>query len=98
MILFECPGMIGPLDTATLARRQIIPFLGGKGMILGFRSKKFCLWTGPQGGLHIKKHSIKNTVSSCVQKILPLQALNSVGMNLNRARIKLRERENQLSA
>ncbi len=28
MILFECPGMIGPLDTATLARRQIIPFFG----------------------------------------------------------------------
>ncbi len=27
MILFECPGMIGPLDTATLARR-IIPFWG----------------------------------------------------------------------
>ncbi len=24
----ECPGMIGPLDTATLARRPIIPFLG----------------------------------------------------------------------
>ena len=28
MILFECPDMIGPLDTATLARCQIIPFLG----------------------------------------------------------------------
>ncbi len=28
MILFECPGMIEPLDTATLARRQIIPFWG----------------------------------------------------------------------
>jgi hypothetical protein len=28
MILFECPGMIGPLDTATLARRPIIPFWG----------------------------------------------------------------------
>ena len=28
MILFECPGMIGPLDTATLARRRIIPFFG----------------------------------------------------------------------
>jgi hypothetical protein len=28
MILFECPGMIRPLDTATLARRRIIPFLG----------------------------------------------------------------------
>ena len=28
MILFECPGMIGPLDTATLARRRIIPFWG----------------------------------------------------------------------
>ena len=26
MILFECPGMIGPLDTATLAGRRIIPF------------------------------------------------------------------------
>ena len=46
MILFECPGMIGPLDTATLARRQIIPFLGGIGMILGFWSKFFCLCTG----------------------------------------------------
>jgi hypothetical protein len=28
MILFECPGMIEPLDTATLARHQIIPFWG----------------------------------------------------------------------
>jgi len=28
MILFECPGMIGPLDTATLARCRIIPFFG----------------------------------------------------------------------
>jgi hypothetical protein len=28
MILFECPGMIGLLDTATMARCQIIPFLG----------------------------------------------------------------------
>jgi hypothetical protein len=26
MILFECPGMIRALDTAMLARRQIIPF------------------------------------------------------------------------
>ena len=28
MILFECPGMIEPLDTATLARCRIIPFFG----------------------------------------------------------------------
>ena len=28
MILFECPGMIGLLDSATLARRRIIPFWG----------------------------------------------------------------------
>ena len=40
----------------------------------------------------------KNTVSSRVHKILPLQALDSAGMNLNRVRIKLREKENQLSA
>ena len=51
MILFECPGMIRPLDTATLARRRIIPFWGRKDMILGFRSKRFCLWTGPYSPL-----------------------------------------------
>jgi len=28
MILFECLGMIRPLDTATLARCRIIPFFG----------------------------------------------------------------------
>ena len=44
-----------------------------------------------RGGLHRK-----NTVSSCVQKILLLQGLNSAGMNLNRARIKLREKENRV--
>ena len=35
MILFECPGMIGL-------------FLGGKGMILGFRSTILSLWTRPK--------------------------------------------------
>jgi hypothetical protein len=50
MILFECPGMIGPLDTALLKKIQSYLFLGGKGMILGFRSKKFSLWTGPKNG------------------------------------------------
>jgi hypothetical protein len=28
MILFQCPGMIGPMNTATLARCQIIPLFG----------------------------------------------------------------------
>jgi hypothetical protein len=28
MILFLCPGLIGPLDAATPARPGIIPFLG----------------------------------------------------------------------
>jgi hypothetical protein len=49
---------------------------------------------------HQKKHSIKNTVSSHVQKNLDFAApsLEFSGNGLNRARIKLREKENQLSA
>ena len=54
----NCPGSIGPLDTATLARRRIEPFRtfsGGKGsnFLAGkvrfdvFGAQKFCLWTRP---------------------------------------------------
>jgi len=42
MILFECPSMIGPLDTATLARCRIIPFFwAGKVRFLDFGANFF---------------------------------------------------------
>ncbi len=50
MVLFECPGMIGPLDTATLARRPIIPFLGRERYDSWISEQKFCLWAGPKLG------------------------------------------------
>jgi len=49
MILLECPGMIGPLDTATLARRQTIPFFGWERYDSGISEQIFLPVDKPRG-------------------------------------------------
>jgi hypothetical protein len=61
MILFECPGMMGPLDTASLKRQPIIPFLG---------RERYDSWISEQKNLPVDRAPSPKNVERCIYKYI----------------------------
>ncbi len=56
MILFDRPGMIGPLDTASPKRQPIIPFFG---------RERYDSWISEQKILPVDRASISQVAVEC---------------------------------